>query len=192
MKPAVISHRAKEGILWMIYLVIVGLFAFGAAVNVDFVDPEVPLFDAWKSMNWKMPRLGSLPDDFSLSLASSFVCMILHGILKPWKHRVGVMIIGLLVPVFSVGIVMFPAAALAPWMVASALSGKVDGEFYDEGMMMLAAAGLWMLLCLASAIIDSVRGIRMERKSGEPAGLASRETPSIPAISPQPEGTSGK
>jgi hypothetical protein len=192
MKPAFISHRAKEGILWMIYLVIIGLFAFGAAVNVDFVDPEVPLFEAWKSMNWKLPGLGSIPDDFRLSLATSFVCMILHGTLKPWKHRVCVMIIGLLVPVFSVGIAMFPVAAIAPWMVGSALAGKVDGEFYEEGMMMIAATGLWMLLSLATAIIDSVRGIRMERKSGEPVGPPSLSTTTISAISPQPEATSGK
>jgi len=190
MKPAMISHRARTGILWMIYLSILCLFVFGAAVNVDFVDPEVPLSQAWTSVDWKLPVFGSLPDDFRLSIVTSVICMILYGTLEHWKARVGMMVIGFLVPVFSVGIVMFPAAALSPFMVVGALLGKVDGEFYCEGLLMIAATGLWMLLCLATAIIQSVKGIGMERKSRRAAEQASLESVAISALPAQAQPTS--
>ena len=134
---------------------------FGAAVNVDFIDPEVPFAEAWASVVWKW----SIPEPHrAISvcvLATSFIGLILHSLFRNWKIRVVVMAIGFLVPVFSIGVVMLWVAVVSPLMVYSALAGRVDGEFYCEGMLMIAAIGLWMLQCLVSGVVDFVRRPRM-------------------------------
>ncbi len=62
------------------------------------------------------------------------------------------------------GPVMLWVAAVSPLMVLNTLIGNVDGEFYGEGTLMIAAIGMWMLVCLVFAIREVVM-LRRARKS---------------------------
>jgi hypothetical protein len=106
------------------------------------------------------------------------------------------MVIGILVPTLIIGPVMLWVAIISPMMVFSALTGKVDGEFYCEGMMTIAAIGLWMLLCLVFAVADFVGRPRVRMSDERLAGADSNQAnlprtinrlPKLPHLDPKHE-----
>jgi hypothetical protein len=146
---------------WISFALILCVFIFGSVVRVDFVDPSVPFSEALKSADWLSLLSRSRWGEFHLIAAVSLVCLFFHSFSRSWQLRLVMMAVGVLVPVFILGPVMLWAAVVSPLMVYSALAGKVDGEFYCEGMLMIAAIGLWMLLCLVSGVVVFVRRPRV-------------------------------
>ncbi|MEO6474246.1 MAG: hypothetical protein ABIQ96_03930 [Luteolibacter sp.] len=141
--------------LWISWIITIAVFAFGAAVQVDFVDPSVPFSKAWNSMTWAHVFGSFQQREYALIFVVSAACVILLTFLRSWKIRLGVLATGFLTPMVAITPMMAWAMFLMPWMVLSALIGNMDGEFYEEGMLMFAACGLWMLLCLVFAVREA-------------------------------------
>lgn len=157
MKSASASDVRWQVALWVSFVVIVIIFAFGSAVQVDFNDPSIPFSQALESTRWQWVLPDSRPGEYHLMFAFSLASLVLHSSPGSWKTRLGAMVIGFLVPVFMIGPVMLWVAVVAPLMVFNVLAGQVDGEFYGEGMLRCAAVGLWMLLCLVFGIRELAR-----------------------------------
>jgi hypothetical protein len=151
--------------LWASFLVIAIIFAFGAAVQVDFNDPSVPFSQAMESTRWERILPDSRLGEYHLIFAVSMVGLILHTFLWSWRNRLGAMAIGFLAPIFTIGPVMLWVAVVSPLMVFNALMGNVDGEFYGEGTLMVAAVGLWMLVCLVFGIREALAPRRMRKST---------------------------
>lgn len=138
--------------LWFSFLAFVAIFAFGAAVDVGFNDPSVPFAQAWASVRWDRALPDPRAGEYHLVFAAAVVGLVCHSIHQSWKFRFGTLVAAFLAPVFTIGIVMLCMPVLAPWMIWDALIGKVDGEFYSEDTVMIAAVGLWMGVCLVFAL----------------------------------------
>jgi hypothetical protein len=136
---------------WLCFFAIIGIFAFGEAVRVDFADPEVPLGQAIDSLDWTGVSGAMRQREYPAIFLSGITVLAVVTFSRSAKARLGVLTAGLLGPVLLTGPVMFAVAAVSPLMVLQMLAGKVDGEFYGEGTPQMAAAGLWMILCLILA-----------------------------------------
>jgi hypothetical protein len=181
---------------WISFALILCVFIFGVVVQVDFVDPSVPFSEALGSADWQRLLSGSQWGDFHSIAAVSLVCLVFHTFSRSWQLRLVSMAVGILVPVFTIGPVMLWAAVVSPLMVYSALAGKVDGEFYGEGMLMIAAVGLWMLLCLVSGVADFVGRPRVRLSAEDLDGLDLDQVkrprpinrlPKLPSLEPRNE-----
>ncbi|MES2922719.1 MAG: hypothetical protein V4819_14290 [Verrucomicrobiota bacterium] len=150
--------------LWVSFVVITIIFAFGVAVQVDFNDPSVPFSQALESTRWERALPGSHLGEYHLIFLGVIAGLLLHTFLWSWRNRLGALAIGFSTPIFAMGPVMLWVAAVSPLMVLNTLIGNVDGEFYGEGTLMIAAIGMWMLVCLVFAIREVVM-LRRARKS---------------------------
>lgn len=174
------SIRSRDTVwtiaLWLSFFVISGFFAFGAAVQVDWGESHVTLTRAIDSLDWSGVKSNFPPGDYELIVITALAALAVHTFSRSWKVRLGAMAAGLLVPVYSLGPVMLWVAAVSPFMLFGLLAGQVDGEFYEERMPMIAAIGLWMLLCLVYAVRELwiLRGIRKRERSTQEKSL---ETP---------------
>lgn len=151
MKPPSANDIRWKAALWVSWSLVMAVFTFGSAVDVDFVDPSVPFSKAWNSMTWAHALGGLQQREFALVLAVSVACVILFTFPRSGKIRLPVLAVGFATPLLAIGPVMLAMMIIAPWMVFNALIGEMDGEFYEEGMLMAAACGLWMLTCLVFA-----------------------------------------
>lgn len=149
--------------LWISFLSIVVIFAFGAAVKVDFVDPSVPLSQAWNSTDWRRSWHAFGEREYLPISIISVQAMLLSTFHRSPKIRFSGMAAGFLVPVFSIGVEMLPMALISPLFILEIPRGKASGEFYEEGMLMIGACGLWMLLC----IFASIRELLVLRRNGK-------------------------
>lgn len=152
--------------LWIFSSAILGFLAFGTAVRVDFVDPEVPLSQAISSLDWSRVNGGLRQEENVVMMAAVIAVLITFTVSRSERVRVGAMAAGFLIPVLAEGTVMLLATVISPLLAFSMLAGKVDGEFYGEGTPQFAAGGLWMLLCLVYGIRETVLFLKL-RKSGD-------------------------
>lgn len=157
MKDTTVGNVRWKVALWISWMIVVAVFAFGAAVEVDFVDPSVPLSQAWASASLAHMAGSFQHREYMDILITSVVCVILQTFHPSWKLRLGAMAVGAVVPVIAIGPVVIAGMVFAPWMILNALAGMVDGEFYEEGMLMFAACGLWMLVCLVFSAREACR-----------------------------------
>lgn len=159
--------------LWLSFSVISGLFAFGAAVQVEWGEPRVTLIRAIDSLDWSGVKSNFPPGDYELIVITALAALAVHTFSRSWKVRLGAMTAGLLIPVYSLGPVMLGVAFISPFMLFGLLAGQVDGEFYEERMPMIAAVGLWMLLCLVYALRELwiLRGIRKRERGNTQRSL---------------------
>ncbi|RYD38253.1 MAG: hypothetical protein EOP85_17100 [Verrucomicrobiaceae bacterium] len=148
---------------WITSTAILGLLAFGTAVQVDFVEPEMPLSQAIGSLDWGRVATGLRQTESQAVLGVSLATLIIFTVSRSWKLRAGALAAGFLMPVYMEGIVMLGVAAISPLMTTMMLAGRVDGEFYGEDMPKLAAAGLWMLLCLVYGIREILLVLKQRR-----------------------------
>lgn len=160
------SIRSRDTVwtiaLWLSFFVISGFFAFGAAVQVDWGETHITLTRAIDSLDWSGVKSNFPPGDYEIIVITALAALVVHTFSRSWKVRLGAMTAGLLIPVYSLGPVILWVAVVSPFMLFGLLSGQVDGEFYEERMPMIAAIGLWMLLCLVYAI----RELLILRKNG--------------------------
>ncbi|RYD46586.1 MAG: hypothetical protein EOP85_07150 [Verrucomicrobiaceae bacterium] len=139
------------GAMWLSFLGITGLFLFGAAVQVDFLDPRIPLSQAIESLNWSHVGQNFRQEEFTAILASAILALCVVSFSRSRKARFAALAIGFLAPVHGLGVVMLWVSVVSPLIVFNMLAGQVDGEFYVESLPQAAAAGLWMLLCAVHA-----------------------------------------
>ncbi|MBK1815240.1 hypothetical protein JIN84_06425 [Luteolibacter yonseiensis] len=151
--------------LWIPALVVAVIFAFGAAVRVDFNDPSVHFSEAVASVRWERALPDRRGSEFQLVFAAAVIGVVFHSIHHSWRVRLGVMAGAFLVPVLTIGPVILYAPVVAPRMIYDMVAGNVDGEFYCEGMAMIAAVGLWMSVCLVF-VAREIWLWRKEAKSG--------------------------
>jgi hypothetical protein len=149
--------------LWISFLSIVAIFAFGAAVEVDFADPSVPLSQAWNSTDWRRSWHAFGEREYLPISIISVQAMLLSTFHRSPKIRLYAMAAGFVVPVFSISVEMLPMAFISPLLILEIPLGKASGEFYEEGMPMIGACGLWMLLCIVVSIRELLV-LRRDRK----------------------------
>ena len=146
-----VDSRWRMG-LWAMFCLFIVISAFGAAVRVDFNEPAVSFSQAWASVGWERAvpdlRVGKYHLIFVISLST----VLLNTFHRSWRIRLAAMVAAFLAPVVTVGPVMFVVPILAPLMIFNTLAGRVDGEFYSEDTLMIAAIGLWMMVCLVFAV----------------------------------------
>lgn len=161
--PGAASDLHWKIALWVSFVSIAAIFAFGAAVKVDFVDPSVPLSQAWNSTDWRHSwhAFGEREDVPIWIIAVQ--AMLISMFHRSPKVRLGAMVAGFLVPAFSISLEMLPMAFISPLLILEVARGKASGEFYEVGMLMIGACGLWMLLC----IVVSIREWLMLRRERE-------------------------
>ena len=150
--PGAASDLNWKITLWISYLSIAAIFAFGAAVEVDFVDPLVPLSQAWNSTDWRRSWHAFGEREYLPISIISLQAMLLSTFHRSPKIRFSGMAAGFLVPVFSISVEMLPIAFISPLLILEIPRGKASGEFYEEGMLMIGACGFWMLLCIVVSI----------------------------------------
>ena len=143
--------RWKVG-LCVLFCLFVAIAAFGAAVRADFNEPSVPFSRAWASVKWE----GAIPDlrmgEHHLVFVVSLAAVLLNIFHRSWRVRLAALAAAFLTPVITVGPVMFAVPVYAPVIIFDALAGRVDGEFYSEEMLLIAATALWMMVCLVFAV----------------------------------------
>lgn len=170
------KDRMWRSALWIASAAILGFLAFGTAVQVDFVDPEVPLGQAISSLDWSRVTGGLRQEENVVMVAAVIAVIVTFTVSRSRKVRAGAMATGFLIPVLAEGTVMLLATAISPLLAFSMLAGKVDGEFYGEGMPQFAAGGLWMLLCLVYGIRESVLFLK-QREPRDTEATEQLETP---------------
>lgn len=161
--PGAASDLHWKIALWVSFLSIVAIFAFGAAVKVDFVDPSVPLTQAWNSTSWRRSWHAFGEREYVPISIIAVQAMLISTFHRSPKVRLGAMAAGFLVPVFSISLEMLPLAFVTPLLILEVPRGKASGEFYEEGMLMIGACGLWMHLCIVVSIREWLL-LRRERK----------------------------
>jgi len=138
--------------LWVLFCLFIAIGAFGAAVRVDFNEPSISFSRAWASVKWE----GAIPDlrmgEHHLVFVVSLAAVLLNTFHHSWRVRLAAFVAAFLTPVITVGPVMLVAPAYAPVMIFDVLAGGVDGEFYSEDMLLIAAIALWMVVCLVFAV----------------------------------------
>ena len=164
MMPTRTSRHLPEAAFWIGFIVIGCVFVFASAVQVEFVDPSVPFSEAWNSMNREKALRACPQQEHVLVFSVSTVVAILYTGFRSWRMRLGVLAAGFLSPVVVVGPIMLMVEFVSPLMVFGALTGGVDGEFYEEGMLQIGAMGLWMLLCLVFGVREVLIARRMIRR----------------------------
>lgn len=157
--PFAVDARWKAA-LWISFFAIVAIFTFGVAVRVEFNDPSVPFSQAWASVRWDRALPDARVGEYHFIFGAAAVGLICHSVHQSWKVRLGAMAVAFLAPVYTIGMVMLCMPVLAPWMIGDALIGNVDGEFYGEGTLMIAAIGLWMGVCLVFVLKELLLGRR--------------------------------
>ena len=165
MKSPAASDFHWKIALWVSFLTIVVIFAFGAAVKVDFVDPAVPLSQAWNSTDWRRSWHAFGEREYVPISIIAVQAMLLSTFHHSPKVRLYAMAAGFLVPVFSISMEMLVLAFVSPLLILEVLRGKASGEFYEEGMLMIGACGLWMLLCIVVGIREFLVLRREEKRS---------------------------
>jgi uncharacterized membrane protein len=163
MKSPAASDFHWKIALWVSFLTIAAIFAFGAAVKVDFVDPSVPLSDAWNSTDWRRSWHMFGEREYVPISIIAVQAMLISTFHHSPKVRLYAMAASFLVPVFSISGKMLLLAFVSPLLILDVLRGKASGEFYEEGMLMIGACGLWMLLCIAAGIREFLV-LRREKK----------------------------
>lgn len=159
--------------LWISFLSIAAIFAFGAAVKVDFVDPSVPLSQAWNSTDWRRSWHAFGEREYVPISIIAVQAMLLSTFHRSPKVRLGAMAAGFLVPIFSISLEMLPMAFVSPLFILEVLRGTASGEFYEEGMLVIGACGFWMLLC----IVVSIRELLVLRREGKRSLSKARQLP---------------
>lgn len=170
------SSNIWKSALWIWSAAILGFLAFGAAVKVDFVDPAVPLGQAVESLDWSRAVRGFQQREFLPTLLAAVAVLLIVTFSSSWKVRLGILATGFLTPLFMEGPVMLGIAAASPLMMLGMVAGTVDGEFYCEGMPLVAAAGLWMQLCLVYGIREIVLLLK-QRKRGDTGAIKPLDHP---------------
>jgi len=171
--PGVASDLHWKVALWVSFVSIAAIFAFGAAVKVDFVDPSVPLSQAWNSTDWRRSWHAFGEREHVPIWIIAVQAMLISTFHRSSKVRLGAMAAGFLVPVCSISLEMLPMAFISPLLILEVPRGKASGEFYEEGMLMIGACGLWMLLCIVVSIREWLvlrrEGKRSLSESSQPA-----------------------
>ena len=170
MKPPSASDLHWKIALWVSFLFIAAIFAFGSAVKVDFVNPSVPLSQAWSSTDWRRAWHAFGEREYVPVSIIAVQAMLLSTFHHSPKVRLYAMAAGFLVPVFSISLKMPLLALVSPLFILDVLRGKASGEFYEEGMLMIGACGLWMLLC----IVVSIREFLVLRREGKRSSSETR------------------
>ncbi len=163
--PGAASDFRWKIALWVSFLSIAAIFAFGAAVKVDFVDPSVPLSQAWNSTDWRRSWHAFGEREYVPISIIAVQAKLISTFHRSPKVRLGAMAAGFLVPVFSIRVKMLLMAFVSPLLIIDVTRGKASGEFYEEGMLMFGACGLWMLLCMVGSIRELLVLRRERRRS---------------------------
>jgi hypothetical protein len=91
------------------------------------------------------------------------------------QYRMLLLTAGILLPAIVLGVNFVGSVLLllaSPFravpILYEAFAGKADGEFYNEGMLIWAAIGLWIAFCGALVIRECGRGLNEFRVALEP------------------------
>jgi hypothetical protein len=143
------------------------LFAF-ASGNTNMTIPAMPLAEVARRT-----KMAELLDPVGV------VCALIAGLIiygynrsRSLRYRVLFPLAGILFPLLVLGsnslffvifVVVSPIQAFP--ILIQAFSGQGDGEFYNEGMLMWATIGLWIILCAILILREYARGFKESRLS---------------------------
>jgi len=160
-------------------IAICGLYLVGgAASNRIPFGPPIHLISVLRQLRWSDLPSGNSP--FYLFLAAAVAAAVIYAISKERKVRRLAMVGGLLLPLLWMG---WSIKGFAAWLLAipyaavfslTALTGEADGEFYNEGTLVYAAIGWWLLYCVVLLCRDRLAARATPQRDSPLESLQSR------------------
>ena len=158
--------KSERSVFCTCFVVVVIVYALGAAVQISWGSASIPISQVLASLRWGSLLRLEETGGWIIALAGAGLLGFRYATMSSWKLRVLLLSSGLLTSMLIISDLLgsfWNAVALvgyAPILTFQALFGLADGEFYVEGLLKYAAAGLWMLLCIGFLIREFVRRAR--------------------------------